>query len=64
MSRTDAEHAMLWRLHDAMVFAEGGCAFCGDQDEFSPDVEAFELTGKLICSVCWEAECEANDPHP
>ena len=46
--------AMLWRLHDAMIFAEGGCAICGDQDEFSPDVEAFEETGKLICSPCFE----------
>jgi hypothetical protein len=59
--------AMLWRFMDAVHPANpssGGCAFCGDQDEFSPDVEAFELTGKLICSVCWEAECEANDHHP
>jgi len=53
--------AMLWRLHDAMMFAEGGCALCGDTDEFSPDTEAFELTGKLICTVCFEDMEEDND---
>lgn len=53
--------AMLWRLHDAMIFAEGGCALCGETDEFSPDVEAFELTGKLICTVCFEGMEEDND---
>lgn len=53
--------AMVWRLYDAMNFAEGGCSLCGDADEFTPDIEAFELTGKLICTVCFEGMEEDND---
>lgn len=53
--------AMLWRLHDAMVFAEGGCALCGDDDEFSPDIEAFETTGKLICLACFDGMEEDDE---
>ena len=53
-------HNTIWRLHDAMQFEAGGCAICGDQDEFSPNVEAFEITGKLICSDCWESSEEPD----
>ena len=49
----------LWRLYDAVTGHLGGCAICGDDDEFSPDIEAFEETGVLICSACFEAQCEA-----
>jgi hypothetical protein len=53
--------AMLWRLMDACLYGPGGCVMCGDEDEFSPDIEAFEVTGKLICSVCFEGMEEDND---
>lgn len=46
--------AMIWRLHDAMAEANGGCIICGDQDGFSPNVEAFERTGCLICGDCFD----------
>jgi hypothetical protein len=49
----------LWRLYDAVTGHLGGCAICGDDDEFSPDIEAFEETEMLICSACFEAQCEA-----
>lgn len=50
----------LWRLYDAVTCSRGGCAICGDDDEFSPDIEAFEETGVLICSLCFEAQSEAE----
>ena len=51
--------AKVWALFDAMEIHPGGCAICGDDDEFSPDIEAFEETEMLICSACFEAQCEA-----
>lgn len=53
--------AMLWRLMDACLYGPGGCVMCGEDDEFSPDIEAFETTGKLICSPCFEGMEEDND---
>jgi hypothetical protein len=53
-------NAKVWALMDAMEIHPGGCAVCGDDDEFSPDIEAFEETGVLICSACFEAQCEAE----
>jgi hypothetical protein len=47
--------AMVWRLHDAMLVHRGGCDGCGEA-EFSPDIEAFELTGKLVCPDCFEPD--------
>lgn len=47
----------LWRLHDTMAAPHTpGCAICGDDDEFSPNVEAFERSGKLICDACADDE--------
>lgn len=48
--------AMLWRFMDACTNPRGptGCTICGEA-EFSPDIEAFEATGRLICSECFEA---------
>lgn len=34
------------------------CPGCGET-HFSPNVEAFELTGKLVCDDC--AECEGDE---
>jgi hypothetical protein len=50
--------AKVWALFDAMEVHPGGCVICGDDDEFSPDIEAFEETGVLMCSGCFEAQCE------
>lgn len=39
-----------------------GCAICGDDDQFSPSIEAFELTGKMICAECFDGtEENQND---
>ena len=38
----------LWRLYDAVTDHLGGCAICGDDDEFRPNVEAFEETGQIM----------------
>jgi hypothetical protein len=27
-------------------------------DEISPNVEAFEITGELLCDDCWQDYCE------
>jgi hypothetical protein len=47
-----------WAFYDAVHAHSGGCQVCGDNDEFSPDVEAFEETGEILCTLCWEAEQE------
>lgn len=43
-----------WALRDAMEGCNG-CQDCGDDDEFSPNLEAFELFSKLVCDDCAEA---------
>jgi len=53
--------AKAWALFDAMQVHPGGCVICGDDDEFSPNVEAFEDVGLLMCSACFEAQCEADE---
>jgi hypothetical protein len=52
--------AKVWALFDAMEAHSGGCVICGDDDEFSPDIEAFEEVGVLMCSACFEGQCEAD----
>jgi len=47
-----------WAYHDAVQAHTGGCTTCGDDDEFSPDVEAFEDTGRIVCTPCWAAEVD------
>jgi hypothetical protein len=56
-------HRKAWAFYDAVQAHSGGCQCCGDDDEFSPDVEAFEETGELLCSDCWtdEARMYAED---
>lgn len=49
-----------WAFYDAVHAHSGGCAICGDDDEFAPNVEAFEETGQIICDDCFEAHCEAE----
>ena len=49
-------HQKAWAFYDAVQSHSGGCQCCGDDDEFSPDVEAFEETGEILCALCWEAE--------
>jgi hypothetical protein len=59
-------HRKAWAFYDAVEAHSGGCQVCGDNDEFSPDVEAFEETGEILCSLCWEAEqdrCEQARMH-
>jgi hypothetical protein len=51
--------ARAWAFYDAVHDHSGGCAICGDDDEFSPNIEAFEETGTIICDSCFEAQCEA-----
>lgn len=58
-----------WRLMDALLgrtvahlndpSAPTGCAHCGE-DEFSPNVEAFELSGEVVCDDCAEQVFEDN----
>jgi len=36
------------------------CKGCGET-HFSPNAEAFETTGKLICDDCFEAESDDDD---
>lgn len=45
----------LWNLHDACTDPDrsGECQNCGES-EFSPNAEAFEVTGRLLCSLCAE----------
>ena len=50
--------ARAWAFYDAVHAHSGGCQSCGDDDEFSPNVEAFEETGEIVCSDCWEADQE------
>ncbi len=52
-----------WRLHDAMQADRTGCcAHCDEpfEDE-TPNVEAFEITGQLLCDLCAEAAMEEAD---
>lgn len=50
-----------WAFYDAVHAHSGGCQCCGDDDEFSPDVEAFEETGEILCTLCWEADQAARE---
>lgn len=43
----------------ASIFAES-CARCGEDEEFSPNVEAFEISGELVCDDCAEEIFEDN----
>lgn len=36
------------------------CRDCGET-HYSPNVEAFETTGRLVCDDCYEAETSAED---
>lgn len=53
-----------WPL--AEVFGED-TTFCPVCHEPEPDglpvVEAFEVTGRVMCGPCWEAVCEDADPE-
>jgi hypothetical protein len=49
-----------WAFYDAVHAHSGGCQICGDDDEFAPNVEAFEETGEIICDACFEEQCEAQ----
>lgn len=44
--------AKAWAYYDAASAHSGGCSVCGDNDEFSPSVEAFEETGETVCTDC------------
>ena len=45
-----------WAFYDAVHAHSGGCQCCGDDDEFSPNAEAFEETGEIVCDACWDDE--------
>jgi len=51
-------HQKAWAYYDAAQAHTGGCTVCGDDDEFSPDAEAFEDTGRIVCTGCWVAEAD------
>lgn len=36
-----------------------GCAICGETD-ISPNVEAFEVTGQIVCDDCADGVLEDN----
>ncbi len=36
-----------------------GCQTCGEED-FSPNIEAFEISGKILCDECAEEVFEEN----
>lgn len=44
---------VLWQLYDAVMDPTRlpGCSRCGET-EFSPNVEAFELSGEPVCDEC------------
>lgn len=42
----------------AQIFPDSECEHCGS-DLISPNIEAWELTGALICDECAEAAFEA-----
>jgi hypothetical protein len=47
-----------------MTLPADTCDQC-DTDEISPNVEAFEITGELLCDECWQAHCERQwDAEP
>jgi hypothetical protein len=49
---------LVHRFEDACM--EGGaCERCGE-DEFSPNIEAFEMSGELLCDNCAEEVFEDN----
>ena len=52
--------ALMWEFYDAVHAHPGGCEICGDDDEFRPNIEAFEETGKVMCDSCFDAHCEAQ----
>jgi hypothetical protein len=45
-----------WAFYDAVHAHSGGCQICSETEEFSPNAEAFEETGEIMCGDCWEAE--------
>ena len=49
-------HQKAWAFYDAVMANSGGCQVCCETDEFSPNAEAFEETGEIMCSDCWEAD--------
>ena len=49
-------HQKAWAFYDAVHAHPGGCQICSETDEFSPNAEAFEETGEIMCGDCWEAE--------
>ena len=51
----------LWNLHDAVMAGEcpNDCPDCG-ADEWSPSVEAYETTGRLVCEHCADAAMEQS----
>jgi hypothetical protein len=49
-----------WAFYDAVIDHVGGCQVCGDDDEFSPNAEAFEDTGAIMCDLCFDAQCEGQ----
>jgi hypothetical protein len=51
--------AKAWAFYDAVQPHPGGCQRCGDDEEFSPNAEAFEETNEIMCGDCWEAEATA-----
>jgi hypothetical protein len=43
-------------FYDAVMANTDGCQVCCETDEFSPNAEAFEETGEIMCGDCWEDE--------
>ena len=36
-----------------------GCEYCGDED-FTPNIEAFEISGEIVCDECADGIFEDN----
>ena len=48
--------AKAWAFYDAVMANTDGCQVCCETDEFSPNAEAFEETGEIVCDACWDDE--------
>jgi formylmethanofuran dehydrogenase subunit E len=46
-------------LKDKVAANQEQCSSCGE-DDFSPNIEAFELTGEILCDLCAEEAFEEN----
>lgn len=59
MTERDPRYDMLDTVADGTVDVPACCEVCGEED-ISPNVEAFELSGEIVCDDCAEQIIEDN----